>query len=605
MFKSFLEQHSFSEYSFKFEIFPTVRDRAFWEAFQNEDCVRLAEEAIDYSWPIVKATDIMEFKKSGNRVIMENIHFQRRNHLVLFALAELKENRGRFLPQMVNGIYTICEETYWGLSAHLASREYKLGNLPRPDEPYIDLFAAETAEHLAMISVLLREPLEAFCPEILDRIEYELEQKIKAPYLEHRDWGYLGYHKRPNNWNPWILSNMLTVFLLTEKNERRLHRALEKMFVEIQHYYDALPNDGGCDEGPSYFGRAGSSLFEFLYLLKQATDGALNLFGDEKLCRIATYLKRVHIAADYFVNVADAHAKGLAGSMPLLFGFARETKQEELMNFSAAVFEARTSEFRISHTLRTMRILIYSSEFLRELERYPVTRPIHGAVELLPDMELAVLRKGDWALSAKGGHNEESHNHNDVGSFTLYDGTTPVLIDVGINTYTRFTFSSDTRYTMIPWTRTRNHNLPLINENEQKAGKEFRADRFEVEEERVEISFADAYPSESGVKALTRTLMLNENGIAFADRFSFVDNSSQQVSEVLMSTLPVRIEDGSAILGECYRVSADCGTVATEFLAFEDAHLESDWKCDGVSRITFATESADCITITVKKMKTN
>ncbi|MBQ8344849.1 MAG: heparinase II/III family protein [Clostridia bacterium] len=602
MFQQFLKEAVFSDYVFRSDFFPDISDRSFWNGFQNETCVSIAEAELEYGWPVIKATDFMEFKKSGNRKIMETIHFDRRNHLVLFALAELKENKGRFLPQIVNGLFTTCEETFWGLSAHWPDKHHELGNIHRPDEPYIDLFAAETAEHLAMIITLIGKPLADFCPEILDRVEYELERRIQAPYLLHRGWGWIGYsHKRPNNWNPWILSNLLTVFLLTEKNERRLHRALTKMFTEIQFYYDALPADGGCDEGPGYWSRAGASLFEFLYQLKQATDGALNLFDDQKLGRIAAYLKKVHVAADYFVNVADAHAKGCADMMPMLFGFAEETGQENLMNFSAAVYQERTSTADpLSYTHRTLRRLVYHSQFLRKMQDHSVTYPLHGALECLPDMELAVLRKGDMILSAKGGFNQESHNHNDVGSISLYDRATPVLVDVGISTYTRFTFQNDTRYTMIPWTQSCNHNLPLVNGQGQPYGKEFGADRFEATEETIEISFAGAYPPEAGVDRLIRTVTLDENRMDCTDRFFFADQSSRKVTEVLMSVLPVRVDGNTAILGERYRLRADCGSIHTEFMPFEDANLQSDWKCDGVTRITFSAEDAECITITVE-----
>ena len=164
MFQAFLNAHDLSEFTFHSDIFPTIEDRAFWDAFQNEECVALAEQAMDYGWPTIKATDFMAFKANGNRLIMEDIHFDRRRHLILFALAELKENKGRFLPQIVNGLFSTCEESHWGLSAHWASKKYELGNIPRADEPYIDLFAAETAEHLAVIANLLAEPLTDFCP---------------------------------------------------------------------------------------------------------------------------------------------------------------------------------------------------------------------------------------------------------------------------------------------------------------------------------------------------------------------------------------------------------------------------------------------------------
>ncbi|MBO5222438.1 MAG: heparinase II/III family protein [Clostridia bacterium] len=601
MFNRFLKQHSFSEYKFRSDIFPPVENRDFWDAFQNEDCVKAAEKELGYAWPVIKATDFMEFKKSGNRKIMENIHFDRRNHLTLFALAELKENRGRFLPQIVNGLFALCEESYWGVSAHWL-RGVK--NIPTPKEPYIDLFAAETAEHVAVITKLLHAPLTEFCPEILDRVEYELETRIKTPYLTHFDYWWFGYNKTPNNWNPWILSNVLTVFLLTETNERMLHRALEKMFKEIQLYYNALPSDGGCDEGPGYWAVAGVSLFEFVYELKQATDGALNLFDDEKLGRIAAYMKKVHIVSGCFVNVADAHhTTEKTGEMVLLYGFARETKQEDLMNFSVAVYMEKASKSSVlRHTVRTMRRLIYCSEFLKEMERFPITLPLHGALECLPDTQLAVLRKGDMVLSAKGGFNNESHNHNDVGSITMYDGTTPVLIDVGIGVYTRFTFSKE-RYTVIPWVKSQNHNIPMINGTEQPYGAGFRADCFEAEEGKITISFAGAYPAEAGISKLTRTLALTERGMSCTDSFTFTDEKAQKVTEVLMSILPVRIEDGAAILGERYCVRTSHGTVRAEFLPFEDVNLEADWKANGVTRILCSVEGAESVTVTVEKLK--
>lgn len=604
MFNTFLKNHSFSDYNFSCDFFPTVNDRDFWIAFQNDTVVKYAEDNLDYGWPVVKATDFMEFKKSGDRVVMQTPHYSRRDHLVAFALAELKENEGRFLPQIVNGLFAICEETYWGVSAH---RVYdgEFPNIPTPSEPYIDLFAAETAEHLTMICHLLHDPLASFCPEILDRVELEVEQRIKTPYFLHRhDYWWMGYAPSvPNNWNPWILSNVLTVFLLTEKNERRLHRALEKLFTEIQHYYDALPSDGGCDEGSSYWDRAGASLFEFVYLLKQSTGGALDLFDDEKLCLAASYLKKVHVAGDIFANVADSHAKGKAYLCPLLYGFARETKQTDIMNFSAQTYrEYGNIAESLSHTVRTVRRLIYSSEFISEMLEYPVSDGLHEALECLPDVQLAVLRAGELSLVMKGGHNAESHNHNDVGSISLYDGKTPVLADIGINTYTRFTFDPKYRYKVIPWTRSPYHNLPIVNGTEQLFGKEHRADFFDAKEGGGCVSFAAAYPEESGLDSLMRVVSVSEDCVLFLDSFTFREDSPREVTEVLMSVLPVIIKDNAAIIDSKYIVTCEGATFSAETVPFEDASLESDWSTGSATRILMTVSDAKDVTVVIGKI---
>ena len=47
---------------------------------------------------------------------------------------------------------------------------------------------------------------------------------------------------------------------------RAATRAVAKIARSLDRFVDAYPDDGGCDEGPSYWGRAGASLFEALEL---------------------------------------------------------------------------------------------------------------------------------------------------------------------------------------------------------------------------------------------------------------------------------------------------------------------------------------------------
>lgn len=606
MFRTFLAEHSLYDFDYTAKQFPTMADRNLWESPAFDEQVKQAEASMDYGWPIIKATDFMEFKKSGNRKIMEDIHFERRDMLNCFALAELREGKGRFLPPLVNGLFAICEESYWGLSAHWLKKEMYLGNIPTPAEPYIDLFAAETASQLAMIAHMLKEPLLAFCPEIVERITYELERRIKEPYITHVDFWWMGYGvKRPNNWNPWILSNLSTVYLLTEPNKQRLCRALHKMLNEVQHYYDHLPADGGCDEGPGYWGHSGGALFDFLYQWKVASGGAMDFFGDEKIKNIATYMKKVHVAGDFFANFSDAAASGYGGMMPILFGYAKETEQQELANFSAAIYKLASPRPAVYD--KNLRRALLNVQFAGEIEQYECHYPLHGTLEFLPHLCQAVIRKGEMTLVGRGSANDagnnDSHNHNDIGSFMFYDGTTPVFIDVGIGVYTRFTFDNKYRYTMIPWTRSLYHNLPEINGAEQPYGIEYCADRFEADEEKIEISYAGAYPKAAGVKALTRTLTLWENGMRCVDRFAFEKENESAVKEALMCVLPVRVENGEAVIGEHYRVRAEGGKISTEFVSFEgDAKLEKNWGTTGVTRILVSTDRAKEISITVEKM---
>jgi hypothetical protein len=361
------------------------------------------------------------------------------------------------------------------------------------------------------------------------------------------------------------------------------------MLIELQHYCDGIPADGGCDEGANYWGRAGASLFECLYQLKVASGGKIDFFTEPKINNIGKYLKVVHVSKDYFANVADAHHASHAQMMLLNFAYAKECGDEDLMNFCAYVWQNRSPSsfhFPTNEFGETFRRIFYHRNTLPELESYKVTLPIHTPLEILPDVELAAIRQGNLTLFAKGGHNDESHNHNDIGGFELYDSENAVIADIGIGTYTKFTFSEH-RFDMIPWVKAENHNIPIINGIAQQYGKQYHADKFSADSEKIEISFGSAYPSAVGLSSLKRELSFTERGMRCLDSFEFADESRRNVSEVLISVLPVRVDGNEVILGEKYRISAGAQSVHTEYVPFEDKPLENSWKTKGMTRVVF------------------
>ena len=196
----------------------------------------------------------------------ERPHFSRRNALVNLLLGELCEYKGRFIPDIVDGLFLICEETYWGVSAHYPI-PIKTDKLPDAQNCYIDLFAAETAATVALCYYLLYDELYDYCPDILLRVEYEMKRRILDPYLAHTDFWWMGNYHMVNNWNPWVISNMLTAFLLMENNPTRKYKAIRKMIYEINNIYTVYPDDGGCDEGVNYWSVSAGTLFEFIYQL--------------------------------------------------------------------------------------------------------------------------------------------------------------------------------------------------------------------------------------------------------------------------------------------------------------------------------------------------
>ena len=124
--------------------YPKGSDRTAWEGLPEAIRARhiaAGEARLDYDWPTVLATRFLDYVRDGDRNRMQRASFGRRGALVALVLAECTEGDGRFLDDIVNGVWAICEETYWGVSAHIGVQKAGAG-LPDVSEPTVDLFAA-------------------------------------------------------------------------------------------------------------------------------------------------------------------------------------------------------------------------------------------------------------------------------------------------------------------------------------------------------------------------------------------------------------------------------------------------------------------------------
>ena len=131
----------------------------------------------------------------------------------------------------------------------------------------------------------------------------------------------------------------------------------------------------------------------------------------------------------------------------------------------------------------------------------------------MPDREIMAARSfsnssAGLYIAAKGGNNAENHNHNDVGNFIIYCDGNPVIIDVGVETYTKKTFSKD-RYDI--WTmQSQYHNLQTINGVQQKYGEEFGAKdvKFYSDENNVKFSLdiSKCYSADADIDYWNRSI---------------------------------------------------------------------------------------------------
>lgn len=536
---------------------PIASDRQAWESLPEsvrKDLIANGEKRLGYNWPDLPATLFLEFAREGNRSRYEKVHFDRRYALTDLLIAECAEGKGRFLDDIANGVWALCEESFWGLPAHMGAQKAGSG-LPDPAEPIVDLFAAETGESLAWTDYLLGEQLDKVSPMIRKRILLEMDRRILTPCLTREDFGWMGFAGgRVNNWNPWCNASWLTCTLLVEPDADRRIAAVAKIVHSLDHFLDAYADDGGCDEGPGYWGRAGASLFDCLELLHGATGGQIDVYDRPLIQEIGRYIYRVHIADDTFVNFADASAQAHPPA-ELVYRYGKRIGDHRLAAFGAYLRSREQGGFAGAKDYTVGR---YLSEIFHaaELDAVRASAPLPRDVWLDGiKVMTARCREGTsdcYFVAAKGGHNAESHNHNDVGNFIVYMNGRPILIDIGVETYSRKTFSSQ-RYEI--WTmQSAWHNLPTIDGTMQSPGGQFAAKdvQYEADDDHAQLrlDIASAYPRDAGLKSWVRTVRLNRGRhVAISEEYS-LDKAVGRITLSLVTPCKVSEPENGRLLLE-------------------------------------------------------
>jgi hypothetical protein len=584
-----------------FHQFPRYDERDQWHNIPQsykDKIVKSADKYIGFEWPALKASLFLEYSKTGNRSHYEHVASMRREILGTLLLAECIEHKGRYLNDISNGVWATCEQSYWGYPAHLSMQKKAYG-LPDIAEPTVDLFAAETASLIAWTYYFLGDKLDSISPAINERMINEIDRRILAPNLTRTDFWWMGFGSGTvNNWNPWIVSNWLTCVLIMENDKKKKEESLNKIARCLDHFLDQYPEDGGCDEGPSYWNRAGGSLFDCLELFYHGSNKAFNIYNHPLIKNIGSYIYKVHIAGDYYINFADASAK-MNVDPAVVYGYGKRIANDTLMELGAWAFRDQLSEdydndASVYRPLMTLFALQHLQNFSSQ------ARP--GFVYWLPETQVLTARSNTknnegLFLGAQGGHNNESHNHNDVGNFIVYYDGKPALIDVGVETYSAKTFSSK-RYDI--WTmQSAYHNCPTINGAMQSPGREFAAKDVSFTSTRggvmLSMNLKNAYPGEAGIKTWKRSWNFVRNiSLTVTDEFS-LSEAKGETYFTLMSAVPVEVQNGKVvILGDGFRLNIAYDNDLSpeiETIKIEDSRLKNSWG-DKIFRIKLHLKKA-------------
>lgn len=557
------------------ELYPPAENRQAWERVPAEYRTEIREMGEAYAkipYPLRTAAGFLAYARTGDRQADEGPYFTRRRKLCAAVLTACVFP-DTWTDDILNGIWLICEESAWVISAHNinpipgapAVTEY-----PLPDirQPYIDLFSAQTGMILSLTVLLLGKQLDRISPMIRKRVTEEIRGRILKPFMETDDFWWMGYRRKDlNNWTPWIISNVMTCAVLDPMPCGRLAELLTRACGMLDRYLDVLPGDGGCDEGAGYWNMAGGALLDCLMILEKVTGGQMAFWQEEKIRKVLRYPMAAEMGNGWFANFADCDAR------PFISGERMETAGRKTGDPALTALGTRmrgTVADQLNDVPHLTRVLdlIFSPPAGDPAE---VTETEGDT--WLPDLQMRLVRRGDWILACKGGHNGENHNHNDVGTFILSMRGEPAVVDAGNMTYTAKTFSEE-RYSLwnvqAGW-----HNLLMIGGHEEREGREHAASNVICTTDGMELDISTAYDDAAGVEQLKRSFTLREDGLILTDEGKL--RTVQEMTWVFLLRDRPEWEDGRITTGKLIIRCPEGLTFSAEERPVTDARMARNW----------------------------
>lgn len=491
----------------------------------RELIAKAADELRNRPMPPVTEKLFSLFEHTGNRLKYEEVYFLRRKYIAVFAMNYILHHRQQDAEKLEEVLKEICSEECWALPAHVSRRD-------NPDwRNTIDLFACETAQTLAEISCVLQEVLSK---ELTGRIRENVFRRVLDPFyssaIPYGNWEHCHH-----NWSAVCAGSIgsASIYLMRDQPEK-LHNCLERICRSLTHYIAGFSDDGACMEGLGYFTYGMTYFAGFAAQLYEYTDGNTDLFAGEKCSNIAQFQQKCYFRDGCSVSFSDGSSCERF-RLGLTAWLAMKYPQVSIPNMELAAGFDTDPCFR---WMGIYRDYIWTEKYLKECRKDSGTEETEDALKkqiILPDAQWSICESRDGSgVAAKGGNNDEPHNHNDVGSFLYVKGKELLLTDLGAGEYTKEYFGPQ-RYEIF-CNQSLSHNVPIINGKGQKAGAAYRCDRFETDENGgIVISFAQAYGMD-GIKSIIRTIHFNrENGSMEVEDCFEIAEQTRSITENLVT----------------------------------------------------------------------
>lgn len=399
-----------------------------------------------------------------------------------------------------------------------------------PPEP-INLTTTLIAANMAATIRLLPQSIPK---DTSDKVIQTINNRIINPYLRESERfqkiGKADYQKTqtfwigtPDNWTAVCLANIAYASLAINDKEKNSF-VLDAILRDLPPYLESFDNDGYFPGGIRYWEYGFGHFLLLNETLAHATQGKINFYSNPKIREAIHFPSRTRIhqgppndpsTTTQNLKFGDNHGHGYLNRWIWDILNLRYKTPYEIPN------RGYPENFFPSLPIAD---LVLNPPKLPQIQEMQQPSPD----TYFPTAGILISRssKNGLTLATKGNHNaeENAHNQNDVGSYTVYHQGRYLTGDPGGGTYEgAFGPKRFTRELESSW----GHPVPVVDGQLQPNGREFQAKVVQTktspENTSITYDLSPTYPVE-GLKKLHRTVSFNKKTQTVEIRDSFEAN---------------------------------------------------------------------------------
>lgn len=583
-------------------LFPESRDEKRLNAFKSSkeyaELRKTAEKLLREPIVSLPFSVYRLFDVTGSRDEYEELYFAHRERLCVFGGLAIADGGKEYIDALADAIWAICDEYTWCLPAHLQgdslSKEGKVAGT-WPHEQMVDLFASETAFSLSEIIYLVGEKL----PEVVKtRAIKNIKSRVIEPYASL----FPAFHWETlhMNWAAVCAGSVGSAAIYLYDSDETLCQIIYRAVSSMESFLSGFPEDGSCLEGPSYWAYGFGFFTYFAQLLKDRTGGEIDLMADEHVEKVAAFQQRSYLENGYPITFSDMDLwfefiPGLTSKLSQIYPNVKIPPKE----YSTSVFGDK--RYRWPHFIRN----VFWTEWDKDT---PCDDFACEDFDYFKDAGIFIARSKNQkaAFSAKGGCNNEPHNHNDIGSFVYIVDGKLFFTDPGRGIYSKDYFG-DKRYSFVA-NGAQGHSVPVVDGVYQLEGAQYKANIIKAQHDgSTDLFFLDLTSAYDCANLLnfTRAFSFDRKTAALIIRDNFKFAKKGAVTERFVTFAKPRACGNDAVLeidGTTVRVSCQAANARLK-IGCDDFPTEKEKKI--LYHIDFEPEPFDSAEIVVTISKEN